>query len=215
MCTGRVDLSHLLRAFWRGADGVFIVGCRLGECNYITHGNYHAVSTVGLCKKIMERIGLRPGRLMIELMSGGEGVFFAEVMNAFGRKVKEIGPLGQSEGMEKQALQAKLEAVTRLVPYIRLVESQRLRIVFESVDACEQWYADEAFNRLFEELIAEPIAVSRITSLLRAGPRSTGEIAGYLGLYPADVTRHLDRSVRQGWVRFDEAQERYSPAGGE
>ena len=113
MCTGRVDLSLFLRAFSKGADGVFIVGCHLNECNYITHGNFHALSMVHLCKKIMEHIGLNPERLMIEFMSGGEGILFAEVMNDLGKKVRELGPLGKSEGIDEKALKAKLEAVTQ------------------------------------------------------------------------------------------------------
>ncbi len=55
-----------------------------------------------LCKKIMEHIGLNPERLRIEFMSAGEGILFAEVMNAFGNKVKKIGPLGKSEGIEEK-----------------------------------------------------------------------------------------------------------------
>ena len=34
MCTGRVDLSFVLRAFANGTDGVLIAGCWLGECHY-------------------------------------------------------------------------------------------------------------------------------------------------------------------------------------
>src|SRR5574342_610131 len=44
MCSGRVDLDHVLRAFSNGADAVFVGGCRLNECNYITHGNYDALN---------------------------------------------------------------------------------------------------------------------------------------------------------------------------
>jgi len=51
MCSGRVDLEFLLRAFSNGQDGVFVGGCRLGECNYVTHGNYDALANVHLCKK--------------------------------------------------------------------------------------------------------------------------------------------------------------------
>jgi F420-non-reducing hydrogenase iron-sulfur subunit len=53
MCTGRVDMEFVLRAFSNGTDGVFIGGCHLNECNYITHGNYDALHMVLLCKKIM------------------------------------------------------------------------------------------------------------------------------------------------------------------
>src|SRR3990172_9695404 len=117
MVPGEICLLFCPRSFSRGADGVFIGGCRLGECNYITHGNFHALGMALLCKKLMERIGLNPQRLRIEFMSSGEGIRFAEVMNDFGKQVKEVGPLGKGEGIEEEALKAKLEAVTQIVPY--------------------------------------------------------------------------------------------------
>ena len=57
MCTGRVDLSFILRAFSKGADGVFIGGCHLNECNYTTHGNFYALRITQLAKKLLERLG--------------------------------------------------------------------------------------------------------------------------------------------------------------
>jgi F420-non-reducing hydrogenase iron-sulfur subunit len=212
MCTGRVDLSFLLRAFSKGADGVFVIGCRLNECNYVTHGNFHALSTVHLCKKLMERIGLNPERLMMEFMSGGEGILFAEVMNDIGKKVKELGPLGKAEGIDKKALKAKLEAVTQLVPYIRLVERERLRIPFQSEGEFDAFFTSDQFNRLFDELIGDPLAISQIMLLLREKPHSTGEISNILGLTPSQVSRHMNRSSRHGLVRYDESRKCFAPA---
>ena len=81
MCSGRVDLKFILRAFLNGQDGVLIGACRLNECNYVTHGNYDALGNVHLCRKIMEHIGLNPERLRIEFMSSSEGNRFAETVN--------------------------------------------------------------------------------------------------------------------------------------
>ena len=212
MCTGRVDLSFVLRAFSNGADGVFIGGCHLNECNYITHGNYHALSMVHLCKKIMEHIGLNPERLRIEFMSAGEGILFAEVMNDFGKKVKELGPLGKSEGIDENALKSKLEAVTKLVPYIRLVERERLRLPFKSKEEYDTFFTSDEFNRLFNELIVDKLAISQIISLLRERPLSTGKIAETLGLTPSEVSRHMNTSSRHGLVRYDESRKCYALA---
>ena len=212
MCTGRVDLSYILRAFSRGADGVFIGGCRLNECNYITHGNFHALSMVHLCKKLMEYIGLNPDRLRIEFMSSGEGILFAEVMNDFGNKVKKLGPLGKSEGIVENALKAKLEAVTQIVPYIRLVERERLRVLFKTEEEFDTFFNSDEFNRLFNELIVDKLAISQITSLLRERPLSTGKISEILGLTPSEVSRHMNSSSRQGLVRYDESRKCYALA---
>src|SRR3990170_516390 len=101
MCTGRVDLEFVLRAFSNGMDGVFIGGCRLNECNYVTQGNYHALTMTLLCRRIMEHLGLNPERLSIEFMSAGEGIRFAEVVNDFATKVKALGPLGTAEEIDR------------------------------------------------------------------------------------------------------------------
>ena len=212
MCSGRVDLSFVLRAFSNGMDGVFIGGCRFNECNYATHGNYHALSMVLLCKKIMEHIGLNPERLRIENMSSGEGTLFAEVMSEFGKKVKGLGPLGIGEGIDESVLKSKLEAVTNLVPYIRLVERERLRVPFKSEEEITEFFTSDKFNKLFEETVGEKLAISQIISLLREGPLTTGTIAKVLGLTPSEVSRHLNSSSRQRLVRYDEGQKCYALA---
>jgi F420-non-reducing hydrogenase iron-sulfur subunit len=38
-CTGKVDVIHMLRAFEKGADGVYVVGCMEGDCHY-NEGNF-------------------------------------------------------------------------------------------------------------------------------------------------------------------------------
>jgi len=212
MCSGRVDLEFILRAFSNGQDGVFIGGCRLDECNYITHGNYDTFATVRLCKKIMEHIGLNPERLRLEFMSGADGGLLAEVTNDFTKKVKELGPLGKGEGIDENELKFKLEAVRKLVPYVKLVEREKLRVPFKSEEAYHKFFTSDEFNRLFNESIGDQLAVSQITSLLRERPLSTGEIAEILGLSPSEVSRHMKSSSRQGYVRYDESRKCYALA---
>jgi len=154
MCSGRVDLKHVLRAFSKGLDGVFIGGCRLNECNYITHGNYRALNMVLLLKKIMEHIGLNPERLRIEFMSSSEGNLFVEVVNDFVKKVKGLGPLGQGEGIDKNELKSRLEEVTRLVPYIKLAKKEKLAARFDNIEAHYELFTDEEISRLFSEVVS-------------------------------------------------------------
>ena len=212
MCSGRVDLEFILRAFSTGQDGVLIGGCRLNECNYITHGNYDALSNTYLCKKIMEHIGLNPERLRIEFMSGADGILLAEVINDFTKKVKELGPLGKGEGIDENELKSKLEAVRKLVPYIKLVERERLRVPFKSEEAYNKFFTSDEVNRLFNELIGDKLAISQIMLLLRERPLSTGEISEILGLNPSEASRHMNSSSRQGLVRYDESRKCYALA---
>jgi len=154
MCSGRVDLAHILRAFAKGADGVLIGGCRLGECNYITHGNYHALNLTLLGKKILEHIGLDPQRLQIEFMSGGEGNLFADVVNGFCKKIKDLGPLGEPEEIAPSKLEDALAEVTRLVPYIKIEKHAKLTARLEKDSDFKSHFTREEIERLFSEVVS-------------------------------------------------------------
>jgi len=206
MCTGRVDLEFMLRAFSNGADGVYIGGCWPGECHYATEGNYHALSNVLLMKKVLAHIGVNPERLRIEWVGASEGVRFAEVMNDVSNRVKELGRLGTAEGLDLKRLAFKLEAVKSIIPYLRLVERERLRMHFHKEEEYREFYASDEFNRLFKELVADKLAVSEIMLLLREGPQSGRKISEILGLKPSEVSKHVNMSARQGLVRFDESR---------
>ena len=206
MCSGRVDLEFILRSFSNGQDGVFIGGCRLGECNYVTQGNFDALGNTLLSKKIMEHIGLNPDRLSIAFMNASDGILLANSINAFSKTVRELGPLGEGEGLDINQLKFKLQALRKLVPYLRLVERERLRVPVKSENEYRQFYDSGEFNRLFDELVADKLALSEITSLLQDKPLSTGEIADNLGLNPSEVARHMNTSSMHGLVRYDTSQ---------
>lgn len=212
MCTGRVDLSHFFHAFSKGIDGVFIGGCRLSECSYSTHGNYHALNLSLFGRKIMEEIGLYPERLKIEFMSSGEGQLFVKATNVFIEKVRELGKIGVSEGLEEDSLNLKLNAVKHLIPYLRLVENERFRANFETKEEIEKYYSSEEFYKLFRELVLEKLAVAQIMLLLREKPLSTEEISNITGMSSSEISRHLNYSSKQGFIRFDEEQMRFAIA---
>ncbi|UCF95571.1 MAG: hydrogenase iron-sulfur subunit [Desulfobacterales bacterium] len=154
MCAGRVDLEFILRAFSNGMDGVFIGGCRLDECNYITHGNYHALNMVLLCRKLMAHIGLNPERLRIEFMSSGEGILFTEVVDDFCKKVKELGPLGQGAEKDADELKSRLKEIRKLIPYIKLVKGEKLASRLANEAECDEFYTSDEIDRLFREVIS-------------------------------------------------------------
>jgi NADH-quinone oxidoreductase subunit E len=206
MCTGRVDLAFMLRAFSNGKDGVFIGGCWPGECQYITEGNYLALSMMHLCRKLLALIGLDPQRLRLEWISAAEGSRYAEVMNDFSQTVKSLRPLGEGEGIDQNVLAFRLKTLQSMIPYIKLVEAKRLRVRLKSVEAVEAFYDSDEFDTLFRELIADKLAVCQIMTLLREKPRSTGELSQLLGLSSSEISRHVNIAARQGMCRFDESQ---------
>ena len=145
-------------------------------------------------------------------MSGADGILLAEVVNNFTNKVKELGPLGKGEGIDEKGLKFKLEAVRKLVPYIRLVERERLRVPVKSEELYRKFFTSDEFNMLFNELIADKLAISQIMLLLQKKPLSTGEISEMLGLNPSEISRHMYSSSRYGFVRYDESRKCYALA---
>lgn len=206
MCSGRVDLAFIFRAFAKGADGVFIGGCHLNDCHYNPEGNYDALGNTLMSKRMLEHLGVNPDRLRLEWVSAGEGIRFAEVMNEFSMKVKSLGSLGTSEGVHAAELQARLDAVIHLVPYIKLVERERLRVPVRTEEGYQKFFGSEEFNELFNELILDKLVMSRIMGVLRLKAVSAAEISVGLGLNPSEVARHLDELSQQGLISFAENQ---------
>jgi F420-non-reducing hydrogenase iron-sulfur subunit len=212
MCTGRVDLAFILRALLKGADGVIIGGCWPGECHYVTEGNYDALANMHLCKKLLQLIGLSPDRLRLEWIAASEGSRFAEVMSEFAKQLAELGPLGLETEFGREGVALRLKALSRLVPFLKLVEREKLRAPTKTEEAYNEFYNSDAVNTLFNELIADKLAISQILLALAEKPLSTREISQVLGLNPSEVSKHMDSSSRQGFVRYDLERKCYALA---
>ena len=209
MCTGRVDLAFIFRALLNGKDGVLIGGCHLGECHYVTQGNFGAFSTLHMGRKLLELIGLSPERLRLEYIAASEGSRYAAVMNDFSNKVRELGPLGKGEGIDETVLRRRLEVVYNLIPYLKLVERERLRVPIKSVEAYNEFFSSDEFDKIFKDLVVDKVEQSQIMAILREKPCSAGEISEILGVALREASNQLNRSARQGFVEFDESQMRF------
>jgi coenzyme F420-reducing hydrogenase delta subunit len=206
MCSGRVDLEFIFRAFAKGADGVFIGGCHLNDCHYNPEGNYDALGNSLIAKRILGHLGINPERLRLEWVSAGEGIRFAEVMNDFSAQVKSLGPFGTSEAIDTAELRSRLTSATQLVPYIKLVERERLRVPVRTEDGYREFFGSDAFDELFKELILDKLVMSRILAFLRLKPMSAGEVCERLRLDPSEVARHLHDMAEQGLIAFNASQ---------
>jgi F420-non-reducing hydrogenase iron-sulfur subunit len=212
MCSGRVDMKFVVRAFSKGSDGVFIGGCWPGECHYVTEGNYDAMVMVAICKQLLERIGINPQRLRLEWVSASEGVRFAEVMNDFAKVLRKLGPLGKADGERDDGLLLGLEAISRIVPYIKLVERERLRVPAKREELYEKFLQDEKTKEIIQRTIVDRLDSMRIRLLLQKAPLTTGEIAKRLGMSPSEVARHLDELATFGLIRYEAQKKAFALA---
>ena len=87
MCSARVSIKMIQRAFESGAAGVLVAGCEFPTCHYIK-GNYAAEKRVKRTKKKLEKAGYDPERLWNVWCSAADGPKFARTMRDM---VKDLG----------------------------------------------------------------------------------------------------------------------------
>ena len=92
MCSGRVDPQFILDALSRGADGVLIGGCHLGDCHYV-EGNYKTMRRFQMLKRMLADMGIEDARVRMEWISASEGERVKTVINGMVEQLRALGPL--------------------------------------------------------------------------------------------------------------------------
>ena len=90
-CTGKVDTLHLMRPFEKGADGVYVVGCREGDCHY-NSGNFRAKARVEQTRKVLDTIGIGGQRVQMYNLSSSDGPSFARFAEEMQTRIVAAGP---------------------------------------------------------------------------------------------------------------------------
>jgi heterodisulfide reductase subunit A len=87
MCSARVSIKMMRRAFEGGAAGVLVAGCEFPTCHYI-QGNYAAAARIQKAKKKLAKAGFSSERLWTIWCSAADGPKFATTMR---NMVRELG----------------------------------------------------------------------------------------------------------------------------
>ena len=90
-CSGRLDPFYIIKALQHGADGVLVSGCHPGDCHYIS-GNYVARRRFAVLKRLLEYVGIEPGRVQFTWISAAEAERFAKTMRKITADIKALGP---------------------------------------------------------------------------------------------------------------------------
>jgi F420-non-reducing hydrogenase iron-sulfur subunit len=91
MCSGRVSPHFVLKAFQKGADGVLISACHLGECHY-SKGNFMTAKRVTMLKEMLKFMGVGDERLRFEYIATSESGKLARVFSSFTEDIRALGP---------------------------------------------------------------------------------------------------------------------------
>ena len=217
MCSARVDPTIVLEAFIQGLDGVMVLGCHPGDCHYMT-GNYHTEKRMQMTQRILESLGLSPGRLLVDWVSAAEGGRFASLVSSFTEEVRELGPLGSEVGLDREELVNRLTASREALADDRLRWLVgRERELVEDGNVFGERLPQEEFDRVMLESIRKEYQKSRILLSLEGGDFTIREMADKVGLSPRNVLKNLIVLEHDGLVsvvRIDRNSPRYARSGG-
>jgi F420-non-reducing hydrogenase iron-sulfur subunit len=91
MCSSMIHLNLVIDALTKGADGVLICGCHIGDCHY-EDGNEKTEKRAEAITLMLEDFGLEEERFRLEWVSASEGPRFAQVVKDFTEQIKKLGP---------------------------------------------------------------------------------------------------------------------------
>ncbi len=122
-----------------------------------------------MVSEVLKGIGVNPERFSLQWASAAEAPRFVKLITEFTDKIKELGPLGQSEGIEPDEMKARLDKA------LDAVSSRKVRMVFGMTTKSirkEAIFTTEYINAVIEEKLSKAI-----TGALTAEPKEEAKPA--------------------------------------
>ena len=122
-----------------------------------------------LVSNVLKEIGVNPERFSLQWASAAEAPRFVKLITEFTDKIKELGPLGQSEGIEPDEMKVRLDKA------LDAVSSRKVRLVFGTATKSirkEGIFTPEYINGVIEEKLSKAI-----TGALTAEPKEEAKPA--------------------------------------
>jgi len=142
--------------------------------------------------------------LSLEWVSAAEGPRFVDLITVFTSRIKELGPLGSSEGLDLDPLMVKLKAARMAL------EGKRLRMVFarqakymKQGDTYREIPADHKLHADLEKILVEESATNGLLLYLQDGPRPVDELAELLNVSSDNVISLFKKLEKKHLVESD------------
>ena len=87
-CLGRITPGIILKAFEKGADGVFLLGCQDSECQYET-GNNQVKEVFLETSHLLKLLGYGENQFQLDFLAVGDGKSFTEKIQKFVKGIRQ------------------------------------------------------------------------------------------------------------------------------
>lgn len=91
VCSGKLQVSTILRAFEDGADGVCVIGCPVNECHNIM-GSQRAAHRVLAVRKALGELGVEEARIEMSHLPRGLHPEFILTVIQMEERIRNLGP---------------------------------------------------------------------------------------------------------------------------
>jgi coenzyme F420-reducing hydrogenase delta subunit len=200
MCSGRIDPQVVLKILERGADGVMITGCHIGDCHYID-GNLQTKRKFEFLTSLLEKAGLQGGRIILEWVSASEGQRFAEIVEKFTDHIRGMGPSPFSrEDIDPETL-LNMRAAQGVAEEFRLraLVGKEEKLLNRG-NVYNEKVSEEDFKELLDEAIETQFIRQKIRLILIDNPSSVKVISDKIGFEAEKVLDHMVAMRQMGWI---------------
>jgi len=107
-----------------------------------------------LVKKVLGEVGIKPERFSLQWASAAEAPRFVRLITEFTRSVRELGPMGQAEGLSPEEVKVRLDKA------VALVSDRKIRIALGNTTKTirkEGKFTEEFISGLIEEKLGKTI----------------------------------------------------------
>jgi len=91
VCSGKLQVSAILKAFEDGADGICVVGCPVNECHNLM-GSQRAAHRVLAVRKALLELGVEEDRVEMSHLPRGFHPEFIEAVSRLNERTRVMGP---------------------------------------------------------------------------------------------------------------------------
>lgn len=193
-CSGRIDITMVIRAFMQGADGVIVSGCHPGDCHY-TAGNFRARRRWALLRDLLDTLGFDLNRFKLAWISAAEGNKWAKTVEEFASSIEKMGPYSAMHAVAQnhtpQAAPPKAALSATLDPSgtpadEALIKAVKAAFAAEEVSKVLGWHSRPTLGRSVPVWFDNAEAVEKMTN-----PGGVG-----------NVTRLIDEPAVKGCAAF-------------
>ena len=142
--------------------------------------------------------------MSLEWISAAEAPRFVTLIKSFTDGIRELGPLGSSEGLDVEHLMLKFKAAKMALEgkRLRMVIAKQAKYMKEG-DVYRKIPSDHKLQADFNRILAAETASRELLLYVQEKPRSVEELAGLLDLSSEDVITYFKKLEKKQLVESD------------